>query len=70
MNGILEMHYIDAMVEDRALPIALRQDDFEGFMASRSRMILAKIESVMGKAITVMVETLEDDSMSTDSADE
>jgi hypothetical protein len=50
MNGILETHYID--------PIALRQDDFEGFMASRSRMILAKIESVMGKAITVMVETI------------
>ncbi|QLE52747.1 DUF262 domain-containing protein (plasmid) [Nostoc sp. C057] len=46
MNAILATHQIDA--------ITLRQDDFEGFMASRQRMILAKIEAAMGKPVLVM----------------
>ncbi|MFN4860838.1 MAG: DUF262 domain-containing protein, partial [Pseudanabaena sp.] len=43
MNAILMTHYID--------PITLRQDDFEGFMLSRQRMILNKIESAIGKPV-------------------
>jgi hypothetical protein len=43
MNAILATHQIDA--------IKLRQDDFEGFMASRQRMILGKIEAAMGKPV-------------------
>jgi len=45
MNAILMTHYID--------PITLRQDDFEGFMLSRQRMILNKIESAMGKPVLI-----------------
>ena len=45
MNAILMTHYID--------PITLRQDDFEGFMISRQRMILNKIESAMGKPVLI-----------------
>ncbi|OIP69261.1 MAG: hypothetical protein AUK48_14775 [Oscillatoriales cyanobacterium CG2_30_44_21] len=45
MNAILVTHYID--------PITLRQDDFEGFMLSRQRMILNKIESAMGKPVLI-----------------
>jgi hypothetical protein len=57
MNAILETHNIN--------PIALRQDDFEGFMASRQRMMLAKIEAAMGKPIVAV-----DDSIASDVADE
>ncbi|PZO36758.1 MAG: hypothetical protein DCF19_20485 [Pseudanabaena frigida] len=45
MNAILMTHYID--------PTTLRQDDFEGFMLSRQRKILNKIESAMGKPVLV-----------------
>ncbi|MCA2550486.1 MAG: DUF262 domain-containing protein [Pseudanabaena sp.] len=45
MNAILMTHYID--------PITLRQDDFEGFMLSRQRMILNKIESAIGKPVLI-----------------
>ena len=45
MNAILMSHYID--------PITLRQDNFEGFMSSRQRMILNKIELAMGKPVLI-----------------
>lgn len=57
MNAILATHQIDA--------ITLRQDDFEGFMASRQRMILAKIEAAMGKPVLAV-----DDSAFSDAVDE
>ncbi|MHC5743635.1 MAG: GmrSD restriction endonuclease domain-containing protein [Nostoc sp.] len=57
MNAILATHQIDA--------ITLRQDDFEGFMASRQRMILAKIEAAMGKPVLAV-----DDSAYSDVTDE
>ncbi|MEH2392471.1 MAG: DUF262 domain-containing protein [Nostoc sp.] len=57
MNAILATHQIDA--------ITLRQDDFEGFMASRQRMILAKIEAAMGKPVLAV-----DDSAFSDVTDE
>ncbi|MBD2526434.1 DUF262 domain-containing protein [Nostoc sp. FACHB-133] len=57
MNAILATHQIDA--------ITLRQDDFEGFMASRQRMILAKIEAAMGKPVLAV-----DDSAYSDAVDE
>ncbi|BAZ19244.1 hypothetical protein NIES4073_01140 (plasmid) [Kalymmatonema gypsitolerans NIES-4073] len=57
MNAILATHQIDA--------ITLRQDDFESFMASRQRMILAKIETVMGKPVLAV-----DDSAFSDVVDE
>lgn len=57
MNAILATHQIDA--------ITLRQDDFESFMASRQRMILAKIETVMGKPVLAV-----DDSAFSDVTDE
>ncbi|MBD2730494.1 DUF262 domain-containing protein [Nostoc sp. FACHB-892] len=57
MNAILATHQIDA--------ITLRQDDFEGFMASRQRMILAKIEAAMGKPVLAV-----DDSAYSDVVDE
>ncbi|WP_334835203.1 hypothetical protein [Nostoc sp.] len=45
--------------------ITLRKDDFEGFMASRQRMILAKIEAAMGKPLLAV-----DDSSFSDVTDE
>ncbi|BAY66810.1 hypothetical protein NIES22_69540 (plasmid) [Calothrix brevissima NIES-22] len=57
MNAILATHQIDA--------ITLRQDDFEGFMASRQRMILSKIEAAMGKPVLAV-----DDSAISDVADD
>lgn len=57
MNAILATHQIDA--------ITLRQDDFESFMASRQRMILAKIEAAMGKPVLTV-----DDLVLADVADE
>jgi hypothetical protein len=57
MNAILVTHQIE--------PITLREDDFEGFMISRQRMILAKIESAMGKPILAV-----DDFASSDAPDE
>lgn len=48
MNALLMTHCID--------PEKLRRDDFEGFMASRQRMILTKIEAAMGKRIVVSEE--------------
>lgn len=57
MNAILVTHQIE--------PITLREDDFEGFMISRQRMILAKIESAMGKPILAV-----DDFTSSDAPDE
>ena len=45
MNAILMSHYI--------YPITLRQDNFEGFMSSRQRMILNKIELAMGKPVLI-----------------
>ncbi|ODH02435.1 hypothetical protein A4S05_24520 [Nostoc sp. KVJ20] len=57
MNAILATHQIDA--------IKLRQDDFEGFMASRQRMILGKIEAAMGKPVLAV-----DDSAFSDVTDE
>ena len=43
MNEILEKHCIDST--------SLRGDDFESFIKLRERMILKKIESVMGKQV-------------------
>jgi len=57
MNAILATHQID--------PITLRKDDFEGFMVARQRMILAKIETAMGKPVLVV-----DDSAFSDVTDE
>lgn len=57
MNAILATHQIDA--------ITLRSDDFEGFMASRQRMILGKIEAAMGKPVLAV-----DDSAFSDVTDE
>ncbi|WP_414574096.1 hypothetical protein [Nostoc sp. CCY 9925] len=57
MNAILATHQIDA--------IKLRQDDFEGFIASRQRMILGKIEAAMGKPVLAV-----DDSAFSDVTDE
>ncbi|MBD2471552.1 DUF262 domain-containing protein [Nostoc sp. FACHB-145] len=57
MDAILTTHQID--------PITLRKDDFEGFMASRQSMVLAKIEAAMGKAVLVV-----DDSAFSDVVDE
>lgn len=50
MNAILMTHCID--------PEKLRQDDFDGFMASRQRMILTKIEAAMGKRIVVSEDVM------------
>lgn len=52
MNVILATHQIDA--------ITLRQDDFEGFMASRQRMILAKIEAAIGKPVLAVDDSAND----------
>ncbi|MBD2457289.1 DUF262 domain-containing protein [Nostoc sp. FACHB-87] len=57
MDAILATHQID--------PITLRKDDFEGFMVSRQRMILTKIEAAMGKPVLVV-----DDSAFSDVVDE
>ncbi|NDJ25525.1 DUF262 domain-containing protein [Nostoc sp. B(2019)] len=57
MDAILTTHQID--------PITLRKDDFEGFMASRQRMILAKIEAAIGKPVLAV-----DDSTFNDVVDE
>lgn len=45
MDAILTTHQID--------PVTLRKDDFEGFMVTRQRMILTKIEAAMGKPVLV-----------------
>ncbi|NLY93375.1 MAG: DUF262 domain-containing protein, partial [Myxococcales bacterium] len=43
MDEILRTHFID--------PAQLRADDFEGFLESRRRLLLAEIEKVMGKVL-------------------
>lgn len=53
MDAILATHSIDAAT--------LRQDDFEGFVSSRQRALLAKIEAVIGKAIVISDEAVPDD---------
>ena len=53
MDAILVTHSIDAAT--------LRQDDFEGFIASRQRALLSKIEAVIGKAIVISDESVPDD---------
>lgn len=55
LDAIVKTHCID--------PNLLRQDDFEGFMASRKRMLLVKIETAMGKAIVLSDEAVPEDSM-------
>jgi hypothetical protein len=55
LDAIVRTHCID--------PNLLRQDDFEGFMASRKRMLLAKIEGVMGKAIVISDEAVPEDAV-------
>lgn len=55
LNAIVKTHCID--------PDLLRQDDFEGFMASRKRMLLAKIEAAMGKAIVLSDEAVPEDAV-------
>ncbi len=57
MNAILATHQIDA--------ITLQKDDFEGFIASCQRMILAKIEAAMDKPVLAV-----DDSAFNDVTDE
>lgn len=44
MNAILDSHLID--------PTTMRADDFDGFYAHRQQQLLARIEQVMGKAIS------------------
>lgn len=58
MDAILVTHSIDA--------VSLRQDDFEGFIASRQRTLLAKIETVIGKAIVISDEAVPDDEVDED----
>lgn len=53
MDAILTTHCID--------PTMLRQDDFEGFIASRKQTLLAKIETVMGKSIVASDEAVPED---------
>lgn len=53
MDAILTTHCI---ASDK-----LRRDDFDGFMASRQRMMLTKIEAAMGKAITLSDEAVPED---------
>ena len=53
MNAILLTHCID--------PVSLRQDDFEGFVTTRKRSLLTKIEVAMGKAIVLSDEVLPED---------
>jgi len=53
MNAILATHCVDS---DR-----LRQDDFDGFTASRQKMILTKIEAAMGKPISLSTEAVPED---------
>ncbi|MBD2682648.1 MULTISPECIES: DUF262 domain-containing protein [Nostoc] len=57
MDALLTTHQID--------PVTLRKDDFEGFMVTRQRMILAKIEAAMGKPVLMV-----DDSAFNDVVDE
>jgi hypothetical protein len=53
MDAILLTHCID--------PVALRQDNFEGFVSTRKRSLLNKIEVVMGKEIVSSGETVPED---------
>jgi hypothetical protein len=57
MDAILTTHQIE--------PITLRKDNFDGFMVSRQRMILSKIEAAMGKPVLAV-----DDSAISDVADD
>ena len=58
MDAILATHSIDAVTP--------RQDDFEGFIASRQKTLLAKIETVIGKAIVISDEAVPDDTADED----
>lgn len=42
-------------------PKRLRQDDFEGFLASRQRILLTKIETAMSKQIIVLDPVVSED---------
>ena len=53
MNLLLASHCID--------PATLRQNDFEGFVAARKRILLTKIETVMGKTIVISDEAVPED---------
>ena len=53
MNLLLASHCID--------PATLRQNDFEGFVAARKRILLNKIETVMGKTIVISDEAVPED---------
>lgn len=53
MNTILMTHCLD--------PKRLRQDDFEGFLASRQRILLTKIETAMSKQIIVLDPVVSED---------
>ena len=53
MNLLLASHCID--------PVTLRQNDFEGFVAARKRILLTKIETVMGKTIVISDEAVPED---------
>ncbi|MGA7935823.1 MAG: hypothetical protein WCA35_19890, partial [Kovacikia sp.] len=53
MDAILETHCIT--------PTLLRANDFEGFITTRKRTLLTKIEAVMGKAIVLSDEAVPED---------
>lgn len=53
MNAILTTHCID--------PDRLWQDDFDGFMTSRQKMMLTRIEVAMGKPIMLSNEAVPED---------
>jgi hypothetical protein len=53
MDAILITHSID--------PAMLREDNFEGFITSRKRTLLTKIEAVMGKEIVASDEVVPED---------
>lgn len=58
MDAILTTHCINSTM--------LRSNDFEGFMNSRKRVMLTKIEAAMGKPISVSEESVADDAVDED----
>lgn len=55
MDAILETHGIDSE--------SLRQDDFDGFLTSRQRILITKIEAAMGKQLLIPDEGISEEAV-------
>ena len=53
MNALLATHRLE--------PVFLREDDFEGFIASRRNLLISEISRVMGKPVETTGEAVADD---------